>query len=101
MRIQIRVLMLALLTLGWSGLALSEESVKTSFDSVSVSGMDGLSLDLAFEEATSPHKHAKLNSLGGPTSMRCQNAAAEGDLETCVVTTDGRLASVPAALAQH
>ena len=101
MRIQIPALMIALLTLGWSGLALSEESVKTSFDSVSVSEIDGLSLDLAFEEATSPHKHAKLKSLGGPTSMRCQTAATTGDLETCVVTTDGRLTSMPAALAQH
>ena len=101
MRTQIRVLMIALLTLGWSSLALSEEPAKTSLGSVSVSEMDSLSLDLAFEAATSPRNHAKLKSLGGPTSMRCQNAVTKGDFETCVVRADGQLASMPAALAQH
>jgi hypothetical protein len=101
MRIHIRVLMIALLTLGWSGVALSEDSVKTPFNSASAAHMDGLSLDLAFEEATSPQHHGKLKNLGGPTSMECQHPATKSDLETCVVTADGMLVSLPAALAQH
>lgn len=94
------ILISALLAFGLSGVASAESpSTTDSITSESFSIMTGLSLDMAFEKATSPVTAMVSEPTGGPTHMQCSAGAAVGEFETCVVTADARVAAVPAAMA--
>jgi len=101
MQVRYSVLLIALLALGWSGVASAEDSKTDVLEPKALSAMTSVSLDSAFERATSPKHEGTLHGLAGPSKMNCQNATEVDGLETCVVTAEGMLASVPAALAQH
>jgi hypothetical protein len=101
MQLRYSVLLIALLALGWSSIASAEDSKTDGLEPKALAEMSTPSLDSAFERATSPKHDRSLHGLAGPSTMNCQNGADLDDLETCVVTADGMLASVPAALAQH
>ena len=101
MQVRYSVLLIALLTLGWSGVAFAEDSMTDALEPKAFSEMSSLSLDTAFERATSPKHDRSLHGLAGPSKMNCENSADLESPETCVVTAEGMLASVPAALATH
>lgn len=101
MRPLLRILFCALLALGWSGLAAAGPHGQTQpLDSSAFRAMTQLHLDIAFERFVSRRGSARLYGLAGPSSMDCTNAAMNDGIETCVVTTRGPIASMPAALAQ-
>jgi hypothetical protein len=101
MQVRYSVLLIALLALGWSGVASAEDSEANVLEPKTLSEVSTLSLDNAFERATSPKHDRSLHGLAGPSTMNCENGAELDGPETCVVTAEGMLASVPAALAQH
>jgi len=101
MQVRYSVLLIALLTLGWSGVASAEDSKTDVLEPKALARMSSLSLDTAFERATSPKHDRALRGLAGPSKMNCENGVDLDGPETCVVTAEGMLASVPAALAQH
>jgi hypothetical protein len=97
MRLSSQMILIALLALGWSSLASAEDAVApAALDPSALAAIADMELDAAFEHATAP-----ADPGDGPTTMRCRDGAAMGDLETCVVTADGSVAAMPAALAQH
>ena len=101
MQFRYSVLLIALLALGWSGVASAEDSKTDVLEPKALSAMTSVSLDNAFERATSPTHEQTLHGLAGPSQMNCESGTDHDGLETCVVTTEGMLASAPAALAQH
>jgi hypothetical protein len=102
MSLRYSVLLMALLALGFSTVASAEDpNTSPSVDPSAVAAVADLSLDSAFEQATSPKNAGSMAALNGPTSMDCRSGEATERLETCVVTVDGLLASTPAALATH
>jgi hypothetical protein len=100
MRSNFRVLFLSLLVMGSTSLASANEPTTDTVDPTSMTAMDDLSLDSAFERATTPNGDRAMKAPAGPTTMQCENGTMVGSLETCVVTAEGTLAAMPAALAQ-
>ena len=94
---------IALIVLGWNGVALGDDRTTPDMLEPSVfAAIANMELDSAFERATSPIAHdIALPDLAGTTTMLCREGAARGDLETCVVTGSGDPRRKPAALAQH
>jgi len=86
----------ALLALGWSSLALADGSSSTS-DLASLSTIGELSLDHAFERATSPDTVGSIRVLSGPSLMDCDKTESGENNEVCVVTIDALYAAMPAA----
>lgn len=101
MQVRYSVLLIVLLALGWGSVVSAEDTRTDALEPKALSAMTSVSLDSAFERATSPTKDHPLHGLAGPSTMNCQNGADVDGLETCVVTAEGMVASAPAALAQH
>lgn len=94
----------ALLALGWTSLAEAEDQAsRSTLDPSLRAGLSGMELDIPFEKAVSPDIQGALLrlQLSGPTRMSCENSATPDAFETCVVMTDGIVASAPASLARH
>ena len=90
-----RILMIALIACAWTSLASAESPVTNQAHQI-VPALTDLSLDNAFEQATSPKSDA--NKVALPTIMDCQGGPSVDGLEVCVVTVDGLLASMPASM---
>ena len=97
------IVLIALFALGGGSLASAEEpSPNSTLDPTALARLSEVSLDTAFEDATSPKSDPRIGVLCGPTTMDCHNDKKDVEaLETCVVTVDGMLAAMPAALANH
>ncbi len=93
-----RIFLLALIALGWSSIATAANPTSSSAaEPKLIPTISNFSLDDAFELATTPKRDAAIQALGGPTQMNCDSSTSVDGIETCVVTTKGRFASVPAA----
>ena len=98
MLIRHSILIVSLFALGSSSLAAADDS--TSPSNVSPNELPvvaTISLDDAFEVATTPNSGRVLQAMHGPSRMQCGNGAAMDEFETCIVTSDAELAAVPAA----
>ena len=97
-----RIYLLALIALGWSSIASAANPAPTStVEPSTIPTISNFSLDDAFELATSPKREPALRTLAGPTRMDCASDAVLDDVETCVVTTSGHFASMPATMAPN
>ncbi|MAG31184.1 MAG: hypothetical protein CL908_09895 [Deltaproteobacteria bacterium] len=101
MRSLSRLVLVAVLALGWSALASAANlEDNQSIDPTAFAAITDLQLDAAFEVAMSESSSA-LFGLSGPTTMECKGAAGSS-FETCVVRADGMPSSLtPSALARH
>ena len=103
MRTNFSVLLIALLTFGWSSLASAEDPASDDLEAKIQSTMSELNLDGAFERATAPKTTYAFESYtAGTSTMRCQTTAANDGIETCIVTARSEMVvSRPAALSQR
>lgn len=93
-----KIFLLALIALGWSSIATAANPTSSSAaEPQPIPTISNFSLDDAFELATTPKRNVAIEALGGPTQMDCDSSTSVDGIETCVVTTEGRFASIPAA----
>ena len=102
MRFRTSVLLVALLALGWSGVASAEDTTSNTVEPAAFAAMSHVSLDQAFELATTPATSAAWQAMLCQTTMQCETVAEANSDETCIVTASGDLRdSRPAALAHN
>lgn len=97
-----RILFGVFIAISWSGAAAANpHSPSQTLEPSAFRAVTHLQLDLAFERFVLLGQAETLLGLAGPSSMDCTRAATHDGIETCVVTTDGIAASMPAALAHR
>lgn len=101
MCVRFSILVMALFALGGSGQAFAESPGSEPTKKETQVSLEAISLDSAFEKATSPKTDASMTTLCGPTTMDCRSSETVEAEEICVVTVDGLLASMPAAIAPN
>jgi hypothetical protein len=86
----------------WCGAAAADPHNPTqTLDRSAFRAVTNMQLDLAFERFVLLGNAETLLGLVGPSSMDCTRAATHDGIETCVVTTDRLVASMPTALAHR
>ncbi len=97
-----RILFGVFLALCWCVAATADSQAPVQrLDPSAFRAVTNIQLELAFERFVLLGNAETLLRLAGPSSMDCTRAAANEDIETCVVTTDRLAASMPAALANR
>ena len=95
MRLMTRTLLGAALALSFSSVALAETPTTETGEFTLTAELE---LDQQFELSLADATDSALLRMSGPTTMNC----SFGDLETCVVTTEGTpRQAVPAAIAAN